>query len=165
MLCLLTILTPGLKRSIDTCRLIIIINLGYHPADIIIIPVYLQRINIFKGWRLFDYYKKIAIIPPYLIKIGGRKNNLLFTLGTRGNNKLSPPMKPKNNKNRGTRIFFFNFYKILLFYIFNLIIYRTKGIDKNINKGADRKGNRNKTPRRREKDPGQKIWHKGVHQG
>ena len=52
----------------------------------------------------------------------------------------------RNNKNRDTKTFFY-FYKILPLHIFNIIIHRTRGTDKNINKRADKKINRNKTPK------------------
>ena len=81
----LTVLTPDPRRSIDTCRLIIIISPGYHPANTAITPAHLQRINIIEGRKLLNYYRKTATTPPYLFRIGGRRNSLLFTLGTRGN--------------------------------------------------------------------------------
>ena len=49
MLYLFIVLTPDLKRNMDIYRLIIIINLGYYLADIMITPVHLQRINIIEG--------------------------------------------------------------------------------------------------------------------
>ena len=82
---LLIILIPDPKRNIDIYKFIIIINPGYHPADIIIILIHLQKINIIEGRKFFNYYKKTAITTPYLFKIGGRKNNLLFTFSICGN--------------------------------------------------------------------------------
>ena len=46
---------------------------------------HLQKINIIEGRRLLNYYRGIATALPHFFRIRGRKNNLLFTFGTRGN--------------------------------------------------------------------------------
>ena len=156
----------------DIYRFIIIINLGYHPVNIIITPIHFQRINTFKGQRFFDHYKRTATSLPYFFRIRGRRNNLLFTLSTGRNtdnrrrtllwlillnNKFSPLTRPRNNRNKGIKILFFYFYKILLLHTLDPIIYKIIGTDRSTNKGADRKINRNKTPRWRKKDLGRKY--------
>ena len=85
MLYLFTVLTPDLKKNINIYKLIIIINLGYYLINIIIILVHLQKTNIIKNWKFFNYHKKIVTAPPHLFGIGGEKNNFLFTLGTHKN--------------------------------------------------------------------------------
>ena len=57
----------------------------------------------------------------------------------------------KSSKNKSTKTLFY-FYKILPLYILDLIIYKTRGTDKSINRGVDRKVNKNKTPGRNKRD-------------
>ena len=99
------------------------------------------------GGREITFYLPLTHVKTLIIGKGLYSNKFFF------NNKLNPPTTLKNNKNKDIKTLLY-FYKIFLFYILNLIIYKTKNTNKNINKRVNKKINKNKTPKQNKKNLG-----------